>query len=419
MISQFFVLSLRGDIIIYRDYRGDVPKSSPEVFFRKVKFWKGDGEEAPPIFNVDGVSYAYIKTSGLFLVTTTRSNLSPGMLLSFMHRISCVAKDYCGTLSEDALRQNFVLVYELLDEIVDFGYPQGTATEALRAYVFNEPVVVDQPRLPPGAASLFAVAKRMPSSAITKSVIPSDSSGKSREEIFVDVIENLSVTFNSAGYILQSEIDGTIQMKSYLSSNPDVRLALNEDLAVGRYGGTHNAQYGGSGMGVFLDDANFHESVRMDEFEAERTLTLTPPTGEFSVMNYRMTREFAVPFRLYPHVEEAGPFKLEVLVKLIAEFPANLAGVNVVVRIPVPPSTQRVGCELNAGAAGQAHEYKEAAKMVEWTFKKVTGGSEHLLRMKLTVAQQDTSGMRKEYSGLCWLSRGWGSAAFTSQVIMW
>lgn len=31
--------------------RGDVPKSSAEIFFRKVKFWKGEeGEEAPPVF---------------------------------------------------------------------------------------------------------------------------------------------------------------------------------------------------------------------------------------------------------------------------------------------------------------------------------------------------------------------------------
>ena len=79
MISQFYVLSLRGDNIIFRDCKlakiysffgflfelclvfkkciyctvdhVDVPKSSAEVFFRNVKFWKGEeGEEAPPIF---------------------------------------------------------------------------------------------------------------------------------------------------------------------------------------------------------------------------------------------------------------------------------------------------------------------------------------------------------------------------------
>lgn len=38
------------------------------------------------------------------------------------------------------------------------------------------------------------------------------------------------------GYILTSEIDGTIQMKSYLTGNPEIRLALNDDLSIGRGG---------------------------------------------------------------------------------------------------------------------------------------------------------------------------------------
>lgn len=38
------------------------------------------------------------------------------------------------------------------------------------------------------------------------------------------------------GYILTSEIDGTIQMKSYLTGNPEIKLALNEDVTIGRGG---------------------------------------------------------------------------------------------------------------------------------------------------------------------------------------
>lgn len=38
------------------------------------------------------------------------------------------------------------------------------------------------------------------------------------------------------GYILTSEIDGTIQMKSYLTGNPEILLALNDDLNIGRGG---------------------------------------------------------------------------------------------------------------------------------------------------------------------------------------
>jgi hypothetical protein len=62
MISQFIVLSLRGDTIVSRDYRYDVPPGSAETFFRTLKFGvQGDGEETPPVFHVDGVNYFHLK----------------------------------------------------------------------------------------------------------------------------------------------------------------------------------------------------------------------------------------------------------------------------------------------------------------------------------------------------------------------
>lgn len=40
-------------------------------------------------------------------------------------------------------------------------------------------------------------AKRMPGTAVTKSVVATDHGGKRREEIFVDIIEKISITFSS------------------------------------------------------------------------------------------------------------------------------------------------------------------------------------------------------------------------------
>lgn len=48
---------------------------------------------------------------------TTRANDSPSMYLEFLSQFAGVIKDYCGVLSEDSVRQNFTLVYELTDEL--------------------------------------------------------------------------------------------------------------------------------------------------------------------------------------------------------------------------------------------------------------------------------------------------------------
>eukprot|EP00850_Spirogloea_muscicola_P012770 SM000084S23106 [mRNA] locus=s84:133800:135919:- [translate_table: standard] len=453
MISQLFVLSPRGDSIIFRDYRGDVGKGAAEVFFRKVKFWGAGagGGEAPPVFAVDGVSYLHLRSGGLLFAATTRGSPPPALVLELLQRCARVAKDYLGVLSEESVRRNFVLVYELLDEMIDFGFPQSTSTEALKAFVFNDPVVVDAARVPSlGAAGLFLQGiKRLPSTAVTKSVVATDGDGRKREEIFVDLVERISVTFNASGYILTSEIDGSLQMKSYLTGNPEIRVALNEDLAIGRdsstassFGPDYGAGSGGAGM-VLLDDCNFHESVRLDDFDLDRTLALVswsalwplwalsigrlslspggrqqvPPDGEFSVMNYRMTQEFKPPFRVYPVIEEAGPFKalafsssvlsllpvsVELMLKVRADFPTVASANSVVLRVPLPKclgvagtqsrslllTNARVSFEMEAASVGQSTDYKEATKSMEWMLKKIVGASEHVLRVKLTLNQE-------------------------------
>ena len=58
-----------------------------------------------------------------------------------------VFKDYCGVLTEESIRKNFILVYELLDEMLDMGFPQMTSTEALKSCVHNEPIAVSSSSL--------------------------------------------------------------------------------------------------------------------------------------------------------------------------------------------------------------------------------------------------------------------------------
>ncbi|XP_047962881.1 AP-4 complex subunit mu isoform X1 [Salvia hispanica] len=400
MISQFFVLSQRGDNIVFRDYRRDVQKGSAEIFFRKVKFWKEDGkEEAPPVFNLDGVNYFHVKVVGLLFVATTRTNLAPSLALELLQRIARAIKDYLGVLNEESMRKNFVLVYELLDEVIDFGYVQTTSTEVLKSYVFNEPIVVDAARLPTlGPAALFMQGnKRMPGTAVTKSVVANDPGGRKREEIFVDIIEKISVTFSSSGYVLTSEIDGTIQMKSYLTGNPEIRLALNDDLHIGRGSVPSFGYSGSSGTGaVILDDCNFHESVHMDNFDIDRTLSLVPPDGEFPVMNYRITQEFKPPFTINTLIEEAGSLKAEVILKIRAEFPSSITANTILIEMPLPTYTTRVNFDLDRGIVGQNADFKESQKKLEWNIKKIVGGSEHTLRAKLNFSQELHGNITKE-----------------------
>ena len=40
-------------------------------------------------------------------------------------------------MEEESIRDNFVLIYELLDELMDFGYPQTTESQILKELETN------------------------------------------------------------------------------------------------------------------------------------------------------------------------------------------------------------------------------------------------------------------------------------------
>ncbi|GAB5367726.1 hypothetical protein AAMO2058_001255800 [Amorphochlora amoebiformis] len=387
-ISQLFLLSPRGDSIIHRDYRGELERSTTEVFFKNVKFYQGKHQEAPPIFNVDGVNYMYMKKNGIFFVLTSIDNVSPSLAMEFLLRVTKVFKDYCGIFSEESIRSNFILLYELLDEIMDNGYIQGTSSDTLKSYIFNEPVVVEKKKMK------FQLPKFNPkttsSDATNKPISFKDSKTGGKDEIFVDIFERISITFHSNGNVLHSSIDGTIQMKSYLSGNPELKLALNEDLTIGV--GNKTGSYGS----VEIDDCNFHECVRLDEFESQRIMSFHPPDGEFVVMNYRITSDFRIPFRIFPFFELSSPYKVELIVKIRADIPETNGGTNIVVQFPVPKSTSSVSSQTGIGVQGQNTEYDSKKQMVLWRIKKMLGGTEHTLRSKIVLTKAHTNSVKKE-----------------------
>jgi len=141
MLSQFFILSARGDTIITRDFRLDLGRETSEIFFRKVKFWQGD---PPPAFNVEGINFFYTKKFGIFFVATTKYNVSPSFVMDILYRMMKVFRDYCGVLNEESIRKNFVLIYEIIDEIIDYGHPQLMTTEQIKQFIVNEAIIIQQ-----------------------------------------------------------------------------------------------------------------------------------------------------------------------------------------------------------------------------------------------------------------------------------
>jgi len=53
-----------------------------------------------------------------FVLTSASRKIIPSLALELLGQIVGRIHDFCGTLEEDNLRSNFVLIYELIDEII-------------------------------------------------------------------------------------------------------------------------------------------------------------------------------------------------------------------------------------------------------------------------------------------------------------
>ena len=65
-------------------------------------------------------------------MAVTKKNSNITLILFFLYNLVNVFKDYFGELEEESIRDNFVVVYELLDETMDFGFPQTCESKILR-----------------------------------------------------------------------------------------------------------------------------------------------------------------------------------------------------------------------------------------------------------------------------------------------
>lgn len=282
--------------------------------------------------------------------------------------------------------------------MIDYGYPQVTRTENLKSFVYNEPIVVEPVintgnMVNPKTASANAVHKPVISSVHTNGRKTNLNSNQ-KNEIFVDILERLNVLFSNNGYVLNSTIDGCIQMKSYLAGNPELRLALNEDLVIGR-NNTIGNKYGSS---VCVDDMNFNDCINMNEWENSRTLSFIPPDGEFLVLNYRMTGEFSTPFRIYPSIEEINSNIIILTCLIRGEMPNNHFGANVIIEIRVPTKvTSSVQCSvLNSPGIITNAEYIMNDNKIIWTIKKFPGGTEQTLKAKILLNTICTTQIRSD-----------------------
>jgi AP-3 complex subunit mu len=88
-------------------------------------------------------------------------------------------------------------------------------------------------------------------------------------EIFFDLIEEMSCIVDVNGMSVLCEINGRIHANCKLSGMPDLLLQFKEP--------------------SLIEDCYFHPCVRYSRYEQDRSVSFVPPDGEFDLMHYQVT----------------------------------------------------------------------------------------------------------------------------------
>uniref|UniRef100_A0A6T8L757 MHD domain-containing protein n=1 Tax=Hemiselmis andersenii TaxID=464988 RepID=A0A6T8L757_HEMAN len=354
--SAVFILDMKGKVIISRNYRGDVPMSCVERFVH-LMIDEAEGSN-PPVIVDNGVSYVYVKYGNLYLMACTKRNSNAATLFVFLYHIVGVLKDYFRELEEESIRDNFVVTYELLDEMMDWGYPQITDQKILSEYIMQE------------SHKMAGFAKPPP--AVTGVVSWRSEGIKYRKnEIFLDVVESVNILVSSTGSVLRSEILGALKMRSYLSGMPELKLGLNDKLLF-ESSGRGSKQ----GKSVEMEDIKFHQCVRLARFENDRTISFIPPDGEFELMSYRLSTQVRPLIWIEAVVEPHTGSRIEYMIKAKSQFKSRSVANNVEILIPVPPDADSPSFKCSVGSA----KYAPERDCVVWTIKQFAGQKEFVLR---------------------------------------
>lgn len=277
------------------------------------------------------------------------------------------------------MRENFVLIYELLDEVMDYGYPQVTAVNVLSSYIKVGDVKEDP------KAFLAAGGTEQITSEITGAV-DWRQPGKHKyrkNEVYIDVLESVNLLMSNKGVVLRADVSGKIMMKAFLTGMPECKFGMNDKLVMERESKADpKAAKRREGTGIAIDDLTFHRCVRLGQFDTDRTISFIPPDGEFELMKYRITQNVSLPFRVIPVVQEHPRSRVEYEIKIKGNFASNLFATNVVLVIPTPPNAARCQIEETVGKA----KYEPQQNAIVWKIKKFPGDSGYTLKAEVKLA---------------------------------
>ncbi|KAF1989838.1 hypothetical protein K402DRAFT_371856 [Aulographum hederae CBS 113979] len=238
-----------------------------------------------PDTNPASLVHSMIQDRLLFLSPSSQEN-EPLLVLEFLHRVADAFEDFLGSpLLASKIESSYDVVAQLLGEMCDGGTIATTEPNALHdavetpGWMNKLSGLVGLPGAPPSLSSSSTSFKPSLNPASSTPTIPWRRANvrHTSNEIYVDMVETLTVIMSPSGKPLCARANGTIAFTAKVSGIPDLLLGLTSSA-----GSKAN-------LGRTMQLPVFHPCVRLARWkERPGELSFVPPDGRFVLAGYEV-----------------------------------------------------------------------------------------------------------------------------------
>lgn len=311
MIHSLFILNSTGEVIIEKHWRGNARRSDSVTFWgQTVTSSKGEPTDLPPFLPTAKGALVHLYRNGLFFLASVLTDTQPLFVTQFLTSLADVFVDYFGELNEHAIKDNFITVYELLDEMLDNGLPLTMEPNTLKELI-APPSMLNRV-----FETLSGDSGNKATMSTASPLIPWRRAAVryAQNEIFVDVIETVDATISSSsGRLVHGMIRGVVTVNCRLSGTPDLSMSIRSN--------------------AHVDDVALHHCVRYKKYHDSGQLSFVPPDGPFTLMSYiiREPRSFTLPIEVqsniaFDHAAGSGTVSLSLVPRFLSALAASGVG---------------------------------------------------------------------------------------------
>ncbi|CAL5380418.1 unnamed protein product [Camellia sinensis] len=313
MLQCIFLLSDSGEVMLEKQLTGHRVDRSICAWFWEQAISQGDSFKLVPVIASPTHYLFQIVREGITFLTCTQVEMPPLMGIEFLCRVADVLSDYLGGMNEDLIKDNFVIVYELLEEMIDNGFPLTTEPNILREMIPPPNIVSKMLSVVTGNSS--NVSNTLPGATATCVPWRTMDLKHSNNEVYVDLVEEMDAIINRDGALVKCEVYGEVQVNSHLSGLPDLTLSFANP--------------------SILNDVRFHPCVRFRPWESHQILSFVPPDGQFKLMSYRVKKLKSTPIYVKPQLtSDSGTCRVSVLVGIRNDPGKTIDSITVQFQLP-------------------------------------------------------------------------------------